>query len=429
MTDMKTFYPAVRHRPAGRAPRPWVAVGTLAAALLLLTAAPSPAADSPTGHLYGRVTTDADAVYVGLLRWGTEEAFWDDHFNSSKEKMPYMGHWDGERKGRTIQIFGRTIEISPRDGSWRSGRQFVSRFGSLESIAVTGSNSAVLTMKGGEEIEVQGGANDVTAKITILDASLGEVEVAWKRIDTVQFLPTPADAEPRGFRLHGTVTTDGGEFRGFIQWDSQESLSYDKLDGEADDSDLSIEMGKIRSIERRSSRSARVVLKDGRELVLSGTNDVNDDIRGVLVEDPRFGRVKIGWDEFGKVVFDDPGQGSGNTYDDYDAGRPLTGTVVDRDGQRHAGRLVFDLDEAWDWEILDGHADDIEYSIPFALVKGLQRDGSRASRVALKSGVTLTLEDTADVSEGNAGILVLPTEGRGETYLRWSEVERVDFGP
>ena len=54
-----------------------VTLGCIAAASLV----PTMAADN-SGYLYGTIETTSNS-YTGFLRWGTEEAFWDDHFNSS----------------------------------------------------------------------------------------------------------------------------------------------------------------------------------------------------------------------------------------------------------------------------------------------------------------------------------------------------------
>ncbi len=44
----------------------------------------------------------------------------------------------------------------------------------------------------------------------------------------------------------------------------------------------------------------------------------------------------------------------------------------------------------------------------------------------LKSGEELVLEDSADVGDGNDGILVLPEEGE-PVYVEWDDVDRIDF--
>jgi hypothetical protein len=226
--------------------------------------------------------------------------------------------------------------------------------------------------------------------------------------------------------LHGAVETDAGTFTGFIQWDLQECLSTDKLDGESADGDMSIEMGRIARIERRSRRASTVVLRDGRELVLEGTNDVNDDNRGIVVEDARFGRVEVPWQEFRSLTLDPPG-GSGRGYDDYRLAGALRGVVETRDGARHKGRLVLDLDEAEGWEMLDGSADDLDYAIPFGRVASLEPRGRLGTDVILDSGFEVRLEDSHDVSEDNDGVVVLGASG--ETYVPWAKVQRITLTP
>jgi hypothetical protein len=103
---------------------------------------------------------------------------------------------------------------------------------------------------------------------------------------------------------------------------------------------------------------------------------------------------------------------------------------VAANGQAYAGRVVFDADEAETWEMLNGSQRGIEYSIPFALVETVVRNGNKASRVRLRSGAELVLEEAADVNEENAGVLVYAAgAGAGNPrYLPWSEVKRVEIG-
>ena len=59
-----------------------------------------PAFASDVGYLYGRVETRDGNAYVGELRWGDEESFWDDIFNASKvenENLDYVSRRDRER--------------------------------------------------------------------------------------------------------------------------------------------------------------------------------------------------------------------------------------------------------------------------------------------------------------------------------------------
>jgi hypothetical protein len=220
------------------------------------------------------------------------------------------------------------------------------------------------------------------------------------------------------------VKTRSGDFRGYVQWDQEECLGNDELDGDTDDGDLSIRMGNIRSIERRSRSSSRVTTKDGRAVVLSDTNDVDSSNRGIYVEDPRYGRVLIGWDAFERVDFTDGGSGPG--YAAFAPGQPLAAIVTVAGGKKLSGRLVYDLDESETTEMLDGERRDVEYSIPFALVQTIV-PGADSARVVLRSGEELLLEDTTDVGEDNAGLLIYEIGKEKPTYVPWEDVEIIEL--
>ncbi len=376
------------------------------------------------GFIHGTVDTRSGNTYTGVLRWGNEEAFWDDHFNSAKKDLPYMKLRPREEERRGIEIFG--ITIGYRWDRGEPGRQFVARFGDIAEIRPRGGDRAEVVMKSGATIAIDGGSNDLGGTIVVLDETLGEVEVSWRRVERIAFSATPATIRPKAHRLYGKLRTEDGEFEGWIQWDSQECLSTDRLDGEGEDGDLSIEMGRIRAIERAGRRAAKVEMKDGRQLVLRGTNDVNDTIRGIMVEDERYGRVKVSWDVFDRLDFIDTTK-SGRGYDEFPAGRPLRGTVTDRSGAIHAGALIYDLDEAETWEILHADRHGAEYHIPFERVRSIEPDG-RKGKVTLRSGIELSFEEGFDVSERNAGIAILGAGADGaDRYLPWAEVKRIDF--
>lgn len=384
------------------------------------------AAPDTSGFLYGTITARTGTEYEGRLRWGTEESFWGDLFNSTKAELPWREEIPKDRRSRpnTINLFG--FEILWRDEE-RSGRQLIVRFGDIDRIEVTGRNDAVLVMKSGRRVEVEGGSNDIggSAEITVWDASLGKVTLEWRDIESIRFRAAPRDLEVDAHRLYGVVHTDDGDFRGWIQWDQDECLSTDELDGDTRDADLSIPMGNIRAIEKHSRRSSRVTLRDGRELVLDGSNDVDSSNRGIFVEDERYGRVLVSWDAFQRLELSDP-PGSGPGYGELVPGEPLRGTVTTRGGRKHRGRLVWDVDEEETWEQIGGERRGIEYYIPFSLVASVTPTGSDQSRVELTNGQVLELEGSVDVGEGNAGTVVL-ADGERPTYVPWEDVERVDF--
>ena len=398
---------------------------TLLAATAWLRA--EPAVDSPArGRIHGTVTTHAGSRYTGLIRWGGQEAFWDDLFQSAKLDLPYASYakqveepddseWWWQAAARKL-----AQAVDPAKGR----RVFVARFGDIARIEVVGGNAAVVTMRSGTSYRVSGYANDVGATLTVTDAELGEVEVAWGRVDVVEFSPAPPGAVFAGFRLSGTVAAGSHRLTGFIQWDEDEGLSTDRLDGGAQDGRVSIPFGTITSIEQRSATSAQVSLADGRVLLLKGTNDVNAENRGILVEDPRYGRVRVPWRCFRRAELARP-DGSGLGYDQFATPKRLRGTVTGTDGATHVGRIHWDLDASESWEMLDGTIGGIGYSIPFSTVSSLERTGS-ATIVTLTGGEELRFDVAEAAAVPPVGVVIEP-DGDAETFLPWSKVRRINL--
>lgn len=303
------------------------------------------------GFIYGKVFTVSGDTYEGQIRWGTEEVYWFDFFNATKPKNNYIGylnrnemddldryrrHW-AERWAERVFSFSET--------SSRFGHTFVCQFGDIKSITVRGRNRVMLELRNGKEIKLDDGSNDVGARIRVLDSELGEVTIKWDRLDKVEFMDTPENLRTRmGEPIYGTVFTSGGEITGYIQWDHDERLSTDKLDGDTRDDDLSIPFGNIRSIEK-SGRGVELITKAGKELYLWGSNDVDRDNRGIIVNTPGMGRVDIPWREFDKVEFLDK-QENIPVYNDYSKVKSLSGTVTMNDGSTYTGKIVFDLDKS-----------------------------------------------------------------------------------
>ena len=399
----------------------------LAGAFALSLAAPAAvgANQDVSGYLYGTIETTSGNSYTGLLRWGREEAFWDDHFNATKQDEPATGRLPRgyKRQPRRVEVFG--LEISgPWEHSW-SQRQLLVRFGDLAEIRPRGDDRAELVLRNGETLRIEGGSNDLGGKIKVWDSAVGKIDVDWDRVRSIKFAPTPASARPEGQRLWTRVRTTVGIFTGYLQWDKEEALTVDELDGDTDDGDVSIPMGKIRAIERRSRRSSRVELVDGRVLELSDTNDVDSSNRGIVVEDARFGRVEIPWDVFERADIE-VAKDSGRSYGDYPSLGEIRARVTLRGGRTRQGRIAFDLDETFLWELLDGYADDVEYHIPFVRVKSVRPLGTRRAEVTLDNGLKLRLEGQTDVGDDNAGIAFLESAD-DEGYVAWDEVELVEI--
>jgi hypothetical protein len=393
------------------------------------------------GFLYGRVTTDDGAAYLGRLRFGrNEEAFWGDYFNGSKDENPWATHAPAERlaeKRPPITIFGLEIPLGERRIDLV--RPFMARFGDIARIEARGRDVRV-TLKSGTVFDLDRmAANDFDDGVRVWDDKRGVVDLrSWAggipppsrvRIRTIELLPTARlGAVPA--RLHGTVHTRQGNFSGFVQWDRQDCVGLDELDGRTANGALSLRFDTIRSIARRSGDSSLVTLLDGREIVLAGSREVGSGNRGIYVDDPRYGRVLVSWGAFERIDFNVGG--SGPAYHDFARGRPLTGSVTTHGGRRLTGRLVYDLDESETTETLDAPSQGVDYTIPFGLVAsirpvGREERGVRRAKVTLHDGEELQLDRAGDLGERNAGMLIF-IEGRERAeYVPWTDVERVDF--
>jgi hypothetical protein len=389
-------------------------------------------ADAGSDRIYGKVYTREDTVYEGVIRWDDHETFWDDILDATKQVTVGV---EGRRrqKHNEIEILGIKISWTEEDEDREGDRRFGIRMGRLASIQRRSRKAAVLTLKDDTRLRVTSSGTDIGSAnrgIIIEDQDLGRITLDWSEFEKIEFAQRPAGpaADDEVWRLYGTVTGwDGRQFEGFILWDNDERLSSDVLDGESRDEDVEIPFSKIRAIERKSSSSARVELISGKKIRLRGTNDVDDDNRGIVVRVPHFGQVTFDWDDFERAEFIKPDPKTLQSYDDYDSGDPLYGTVWDDDGDRYRGRIHWDADESTTYEFIDGEMDDLDVMIELSDIQSIERHSSRSARVKLKSGESLVLKGTCDVNDENRGIII-EEEGGGKVRLYWDEFDRVEFG-
>ena len=382
--------------------------------------------------IYGRITTVVGGTYEGRLRWGgDQEAFWGDYFNGFKAENPWAAHAPLERlpkERRPIEIFG--VEIAHREREIDLGRFFMARFGDIARVDARGRDVRV-TLKSGTVFDLDRlEASDFDDGVRVWDGRRGVVDLDSLGIRSIELLPTARLAAAPD-RLHGTVRTRQGDFTGFVQWDREECVGTDELDGNTADSELKVRFDTIRSIARRSRDSSLVTMLDGREIVLSGNREVSQGNRGIYVDDRRYGRVLVSWDAFERVDFGRGG--SGPAYGDFPPGRPLTGRVTTRAGRGLEGRLVYDLDESETTETLDAPSQGVDYTIPFGLIASIappgreELGGAPRARVTLRNGEELQLDRTGDLGERNPGMLIFVDGGRRPEYVPWTDVERIEF--
>lgn len=368
---------------SGAAPEPTVRSVTVERVEPAPPPAPGPASygAAVNDRLFGTVHTRSGDAFRGYLRWDRNEGSWADLLDADKRSS---GSISGIR-------FGHVRRIEPR-----------------------GSRDATFTLKSGEVVDFEGRATDLGSGLRALvveDPQRGTVELRWRDLDAVEFERTPSGGEePTSRRLFGTVVTASGEeFTGHVTWDVDEIFTADVLDGEDRDGvDREIPFGEIRSIARNGSRSARVVLSDGRELVLEGSQDVNSSNTGISVSDPGLGQIQVEWNDFDEVRFAESRPLA--EYDSFDGGRRIRGTVRTDSGEELDGMIRWDRDETHTWEMLNGESRGVEYNVEFGNIARITKL-SGGAEVELRDGRTLRLSDSNDVDRGNRGIVVEREDG------------------
>lgn len=398
--------------------------------LFILSVQPSVADDM--GRIYGKITTTRGDILEGFIRWDKNEGSWVDILNGSKDIFNRNSRSDrntGRRRyardRKKIRLFGYDIS----GDRFRSAQSGI-RFGHIAKMKVMGDDRVRLTLKSGEEVEFFNGSTDIGTgirEIVIEDKSEGELELVWDDIDLIEFSQAPSNIESVfGERLYGTLTTrHGEEYTGFVCWDMDELFMTDVLDGEERGRTRKIRFGRISSIERYSSKGASVNLQSGDELILKGTNDVDDGNRGILILDDNLGQVQVSWSEFDKLVIT-PSPYS-VLYNSFDGGRPLSGKVITEDGEEFVGLIRWDNDEEYGWEILDGASGRIEFDIEFSLISAIEKNSrGRGSLITLKDGRTMRLSGSNDVDEDNKGIYIILADGE-EIRVDWYDFARVEF--
>jgi hypothetical protein len=408
----------------------------LALVFAFLTGADAPSSVSPTdaedntGFIYGTLTLQDGDQHTGFIRWDSEEAFWDDLFHSRQDELPWLEHVDvaelqAERRRLYFAnhgMFDRLMWTMHNQGDPHLSRLFICQFGYLDGIEIDDDENVTMLIRGGDRVPVHGYSNDVRSDLLVYTAKDDPEEVDWDDLAGIEFSAAPADATPYAERLYGKVETTEGNYEGFIQWDQSECTSIDILNGDERD----IPMGDIRSITRNRENTSDIVLKDGAEFTMAGTNDVGGGNRGVMIENPLWGRVTVAWKRFNSITFVE-GQGSGAERMDFPEIRPLSGTVTDVEGEIWSGRIVYDMDEAWSRDVFNGEFRDLEYAIPFDLIISIEKKDDLACRVSLLTGRTLDLGESQDTGDKHAGVLVFEEGEDAPRYIPWSRVGTITF--
>ena len=414
--------------------RSWHKHFVLSILLIASTAIISPLLAQNECMLYGSVTTIEGKTYERPIRWGDEEVFLSDLFNSEKTSNPYLKYLNKSNfktnyKSSARSNNGDWINVSintKRNNIDYLGRKFQCRFGDIKSITITGRTSVNLELRSEKYINLNGGSNDINTRISVLDNELGLLSLNWNKIDIIKFFrPTQKTSDSFGQGIYGKLTTTQGVFTGFVQWDHDERLLDDKLDGKSSDGDLKIPFKKIKTITKLDN-NCLVKLISGRELELYGTNDVNSSNKGIIMNLPNIGRADFHWKHFISFEILDEVAPESLCDTSFPDSKRLYGKIITKSDDEFEGVIVYDLDEAMDSELLNGYNDDIKFSIPFRNIESIKPMANDYAAVVLKSGEKLFLGDQTDVSYKNAGVLIF-TSSEEFNIFKWDEIEKIVF--
>ena len=285
-----------------------------------------------------------------------------------------------------------------------------------------------LQLRDGSKVIVSGkGTNDMDTPITIYDEQKGKVEIEWMEIVDIEFLKEPSQFKSAiGEPLYGTVFTSEGNYSGTIEWDKDERVTSDELDGEQDKGKFKSTFSKIKAIQPHLVGSM-VTMDNGERIYVFGSNDVNKKNRGITVTNEEIGHINVDWANLEKVEFT-PRKKGGKGYNQFQKPREISGTVKTKEGKSLKGKIVFDLDEQYDYEVLNGGTGKMFFEIPFRNIKRISPQNERNCTVELKSKQQIQLRDSQDVTFKNEGLLVFQnSNSTTPVYVSWREVEEVVF--
>lgn len=404
--------------------------GAILVAVWILGFLLSPAllkAQNSAGLMYGKIYTQTNQ-YEGLIRWGKEETMWLDYFNASKKSQDQYKQFQQNNDNVQISFFDLNWDLSSIwTDATETAHQFNCQFGDIKVFKVTGSKNARIRLKNGWEIDVLGYEyNDLGEKIQVYDKDLGLMNIEWNRIDKVEFSQAPKKTPNLGEVLYGVVETNRREkFSGFILWDHDERLGTDKLDGNTRDGNVSLAFSDIKSIERKPGQGCQVVLQSGKELFMTGTNDVHNGNRGVVVHIPGKGTIEVPWNAFKRADFQNSTEAP--AYDQFPTPKTLTGKVFTIEDKEIAGTLVYDFDESLDLETLEGTDNGIKYTIPFRNIRSIRPRNEEYSVVELRNGESLLLGGGHDVGSENDGVLVFQKGKKEPIHIPRKKIDQIVF--
>ena len=189
-------------------------------------------AQSDLGYIYGSIQMRSGERFEGFMRWGKEEMYWHDVFNSTKSTSKSRTRTKGSD---SWSDFDWNIFHIWSNKYRETGHTFACFYGDIQSLKLYSGDKVDVVLKNGETIKVQGGSNDIGTTIRLMDYEIGWMKMDWNKIKQIDFYPAEHSELPEyGRPLYGKVKTYRlGDFTGYVKWDMDERSGQDILDGES----------------------------------------------------------------------------------------------------------------------------------------------------------------------------------------------------
>ncbi len=362
-------------------------------------------------RIYGHISTVDNEKFSGYITWGKNQLYWTDLFQALKPKNPYA-HYFKPEDGVLFNHSGKTSSVPPQ-------HIFACRFGDIKTIELSGINQINLHIQSGYQILLKKGSfKDINTPISLQISAQEEIEIPWEKIAKIEFDASPDSfCPPHTLPITGIVQTKQGIYKGFISWNKKKTIT-DTFKAKTARGEIYISFSQIKRI-LKAPNGYRLILKNGEVKDLKTI----ENLREITVNMPNIGIVTIPASKLESLNIEEIPLPS---YADFSDQTPLYGEILTRKGEKIKGRLAYDLDEAMNFELLEGENDNIEYSIPFKYLQSIEPKNYKYSYITLTNGAALSLGDSVDVDAENSGILIFP-EDSIPVYVPWKEIRLITF--